>query len=217
LNEITNSVCSVENCNLPINTKGFCKKHYWQYWKHGKVLDYSVYDKNKIIELDNYAILIICNKKGKITMEVIIDKEDVLKISQYKWHRQAENYVGTILKDQYVLLLHRFIMDATDDMWIDHEDKNRFDCRKNNLRECTGQENCFNRGLQGNNTSGVSGVSWNKNKNKWRSYITITFKRIELGHFKEKYDAIVERLNAEKEYFGEFAPQRHLFEQYNII
>ena len=29
-------------------------------------------------------------------------------------------------------------------------------------------------------------------------------------------DAIKARLEAEKKYFGEFAPQRHLFEQYGI-
>ena len=29
-------------------------------------------------------------------------------------------------------------------------------------------------------------------------------------------DAIYNRLKAEKQYFGEFAPQRHLFSQYGI-
>ena len=210
------TICSVDNCNLPVKTKGFCRKHYWQYWKHGKILKHSVYDKNEIIESNNYALLIIKNKKGKIIMEVMIDKEDILKISQYKWHKQADNYVATILQNQYVLLLHRFIMDANKDEWIDHKDRNRLDCRKNNLRKCTGQENCCNRGMQSNNTSGTSGVSWNKNKNKWRAYITLNHKRIELGYYNNINEAITTRLKAEKQHFGEFAPQKHLFEKYNI-
>ena len=37
-----------------------------------------------------------------------------------------------------------------------------------------------------------------------------------LGYYKELEDAIVARLRAEKEYFGEFAPQRDLFEKYGI-
>ena len=31
-----------------------------------------------------------------------------------------------------------------------------------------------------------------------------------------KKDAIIARLKAEKEHYGEFAPQRHLFAQYGI-
>lgn len=34
--------------------------------------------------------------------------------------------------------------------------------------------------------------------------------------FDNKEDAIRARLQAEKEYFGEFAPQRHLFEEHGI-
>ena len=37
-----------------------------------------------------------------------------------------------------------------------------------------------------------------------------------LGHFDNKDDAIRARLNAEVKYFGEFAPQKHLYEQYGI-
>ena len=37
-----------------------------------------------------------------------------------------------------------------------------------------------------------------------------------LGSFSNKDDAIKARLNAEAKYFGKFAPQRHLFEQYGI-
>jgi hypothetical protein len=41
-------------------------------------------------------------------------------------------------------------------------------------------------------------------------------KQIRLGCFSDKIDAIKARLKAEKEYFGEFAPQQHLFEQYEV-
>lgn len=37
-----------------------------------------------------------------------------------------------------------------------------------------------------------------------------------LGSFKNKEGAIKARLEAEAKYFGEFAPQKHLFEQYGI-
>jgi hypothetical protein len=44
----------------------------------------------------------------------------------------------------------------------------------------------------------------------------IDAKQIHLGMFENKEDAIKARLEAEAKYFGDFAPQRHLFEQYKI-
>jgi hypothetical protein len=42
-------------------------------------------------------------------------------------------------------------------------------------------------------------------------------KTINLGYFVNKTDAVIARLRAENQYFKDFAPQRHLFEQYGII
>lgn len=37
-----------------------------------------------------------------------------------------------------------------------------------------------------------------------------------LGRYSTEEEALIVRLKAEKKYFGEFAPQRDLFEQYDI-
>ena len=60
------------------------------------------------------------------------------------------------------------------------------------------------------------GVNWERRRNKWRSRIVVDEKEIYLGTFQNKEDAIKARLKAEAKYYGEFAPQRHLFEQYGI-
>ena len=60
------------------------------------------------------------------------------------------------------------------------------------------------------------GVNWEKRRNKCRSRIVVDEKEIYLGIFQNKEDAIKTRLEAEEKYYGEFAPQRHLFEQYGI-
>ena len=52
--------------------------------------------------------------------------------------------------------------------------------------------------------------------NKWCASITVDKKRIIIGYFYKKEDAIVSRLKAELKYFQDFAPQKHLFNQYNI-
>ena len=55
-----------------------------------------------------------------------------------------------------------------------------------------------------NNTSGVTGVTWVKQAQKWRARIMIDYKSIVLGSYINKEDAIQTRIEAEKKYFGEF-------------
>lgn len=52
-----------------------------------------------------------------------------------------------------------------------------------------------------NNTSGVKGVSWNKEKEAWDAYINIHGKRIRLGRYTKFEDAVKARKRAEEEYF----------------
>ena len=52
-----------------------------------------------------------------------------------------------------------------------------------------------------NNTSGVKGVSWNKEKEAWDAYIGIHGKRIRLGRYAKFEDAVKARKRAEEEYY----------------
>ena len=72
------------------------------------------------------------------------------------------------------------------------------------------------RNVRIDNTSGVTGVSYNQTKNNWIASIIINGPYNYLGGFKNKQDAIIARLLKEKECFGNNAPQYCLFEQYNI-
>ena len=107
-------------------------------------------------------------------------------------------------------------MNCSDDLIIDHINHDKSDNRKSNLRMCTVAQNNFNKGLSKNNTSGIIGVYWSKKDRKWRSRIMINRKSISLGMFNNLEDAIRARLQAEVNYFGEYAPQQYLFKQYNI-
>lgn len=74
----------------------------------------------------------------------------------------------------------------------------------------------MNHGIQKNNRSGVRGVKWQSEAGKWYAQIDIKNKRIHLGSFNNKNDAIIARLKAELKYLGDSAPQKYLFEQYKI-
>ena len=98
----------------------------------------------------------------------------------------------------------------------DHIDHNELNNRRYNLRPATHQENMRNRKKSIRNTSGFIGVTWQKDRQKWIAQIGCDGKVINLGGYFSIEDAVVARLKAEKRYFGEFSPQIHLFEKYDI-
>lgn len=55
--------------------------------------------------------------------------------------------------------------------------------------------------LRKNNTSGKTGVYFNKGKKKWSAEIMLKGKKIHLGYFDKKQDAIKARKQAEEKYF----------------
>lgn len=150
--------------------------------------------------------------------EFYFDLEDYEKIKDYCWVEEVGTTGYHSVRARVPGESKHVIMSwvIVGDKWYDHINRNALDNRKENLRKTTRAENNRNCSISKNNTSGIIGLYWNKRNNNWRSSITVNRKRIELGSFKNKDDAIIARLAAEAKYFGEFAPQRHLFEEYKI-
>lgn len=95
-------------------------------------------------------------------------------------------------------------MNAQKGDYVDHKNHDTSDNRKFRLRLTTNQENTMNHVLHSNNTSGVSGVSWDSEKSLWRARIFLNYKGIHLGYFTKFEDAVAVRKQAEIKYFGEF-------------
>lgn len=163
---------------------------------------YNVYDLS-----GEYGIIWSSNTNE----EIYFDLEDAEKILKYCWSVDSTGYpsagIGGKMVRLHVLLGFK---------WHDHHNRNKLDNRKENLVKCTRQDNARNTSLQSNNTSGISGVYKSKKDNRWVAQITLEHKTKHVGMFKDKEDAIRARLQAEAKYYGDFAPQRHLFEQYEI-
>ena len=143
---------------------------------------------------------------------VYYDADDANLIEQYTWFIDHRGYAATNI-DSKIVCMHQLIGCNR----YDHKDRNPLNNCKDNLRPATYQENGRNSKMQTNNTSGIIGVSWHSGKEKWCAYIHFNNQKKYLGDFINKNDAIVARLEAEAKYYGEFAPQRHLFEEYGII
>lgn len=81
---------------------------------------------------------------------------------------------------------------------IDHIDGCGTNNAISNLRDVSQSVNHRNALTRSNNTSGHSGVNFNKGK--WRAYIKINAKQIHLGYFTTFEEAIAARLAASKEH-----------------
>ena len=88
---------------------------------------------------------------------------------------------------------------------LDHINGIRNDNRISNLRECTPMENSWNRRKSKNNTSGISGIYFNKRMKKWCVGIRSNKKHKYLGSFSDFQDAKKIALNARNSFHGEFA------------
>lgn len=72
---------------------------------------------------------------------------------------------------------------------IDHIDGNPLNNAFCNLRQASHQQNCQNQKRFCTNTSGVTGVSYQKNIGKWFAYIWVNSKRLHLGYFDKLEEA----------------------------
>ena len=202
-------ICGREQTKLhTINGLHVCNKHYSQYQKYRKFLDNNprtTNDLNEIIIDGDIARIQLYNKKQEVIGEALIDKEDISRVSKYKWRLKtggtSRSQCGGILtgngKGDYTNSLHRHIMNCPNNMYVDHINGNRFDNRKANLRICSNQENNFNTTKRIINTSGYKGVWYDKVRDKWVSEIKINGKKIFIGRWLDIEDAAFTRFYAE--------------------
>lgn len=119
----------------------------------------------------------------------LVDDDDYEKLARYKWHLQkvgqyaARNVWEKKTKTQHTVLMHRAIIQPPAGMFIDHEDTNKLNNQKSNLRVCTISQNQHNRPPQKNNRSGFKGVGFDKKSGKWRARISLNSESILLGFF----------------------------------
>lgn len=153
--------------------------------------DYSV---------DGEIVRIFVNRKNGERLETIISKADLQKAMSYqdtwvsiKCNRTGKLYiVGTMKRNQTKRIsLHRLIIGARDGFVVDHINHDTLDNRTENLREVTVSQNTQNKdGIAKHNKSGFRNIHWRKDIKKWQVVIGSKGKKISLGCFNEKEDAI---------------------------
>ena len=135
---------------------------------------------------------------GKHQYPFFIDKEDYEEVSKYKWYRTGK-YITAYIYGR----LHHFLLGIPSVGYeIDHQNRNRLDNRRSNIRIVPISENRHNVDLRKDNTSGIRGVMQNST-GKWHARIQVVGISIRLGIFDTKEEAREARLLAQKKFYGE--------------
>jgi len=135
---------------------------------------------------------------NKINRRIARQGEDAGRVIQ-----QRNTSYRIVKIDYQPIYEHRLVWLMTYGYWplgqIDHIDGNGLNNRLSNLRDVPHFINQRNRRRNPLNTSGATGVGWHKHSQKWRAYVGIHGKQINLGSFESKTEAIAarQRFNSE--------------------
>lgn len=143
-------------------------------------------------------------------LAAVIDAADAPLVEGANWYAIQDHdtfYAASMRRAddgrRYRVALHRIIVGAGPGTEVDHWDLDGLNNRRSNLRLATRGENCCNRKLQRNNTSGLKGVTYRYGK--WRAKIGVKSAKIYLGSFSTREEAYSAYCAAAAKYHGEFA------------
>lgn len=155
---------------------------------------------NTILNMGDYHLMLI--KYQDILLPVLIDNDDVEKVSDRYWRGQLHHtgkayYIVSGSREKFVQL-HRFIMNTPSDMVVDHINHNTLDNRKYNLRNCTVEENNNNRRKYANvsTETGYQGIS-------------VQY-RVRVAGYRQRY---FNSLKAAKEYWNEIQKDKQCIDK----
>ncbi len=137
-------------------------------------------------------------------------------VSKYTWIVNKKTKVVKTNINNKNLFLHKLITNTDSTQVIDHKDGNPSNNRKSNLRNVTSQENSYNLKLAINNTSGITGVWYDKNRDHWVAEIGFNQKKT-AKRCNSFIDAVIQRVKWEFIYFGEFRSDRNDTQINNVL
>jgi len=186
--------------NLPTNNTSGCRGVDWyarrkkwrvRGWADGKIISLGSFDK---LEDAIAARLAHKSREGTIAGTIGDGGYRIINIAGvlYRAHRLAFLYMEGKMPDADV----------------DHKNCKRDDNRWEKIRHATRSQNHCNTKRRRDNTSGHKGVDWMKARQKWRARVNFGGKRLHLGLFESREEAICARRLAAEELHGEFV--RHV-------
>ena len=204
--------------------------------RHKKVYQYDLYGNlikvfNSLLEvryhfgyLSSGSVSLAIKFHYDINNSLLVFEEDISNISEYlKMYKYRHGYKPVLQYDCNGTLIaqHKTIKEAAKTIngreeGIINVCKRRRILYKNYIWKYEDDNTSIHVWIEKYKSMPIKGVYFDERLQKWYSKICINRKQMWFGYFASKTDAVCARLQAEKNNFGELAPQKYLFEQYNI-
>jgi hypothetical protein len=190
---------------------GFPTKFLWGHAHRSERIDFS---DTQPFKIDGTYCKLLSLTNG---IFAIIDAADYYMLSRMSWFarktKDGHFYAGTGIRIRpgkngtTTYSLQQFLLGLPmgSKSQGDHRNGVTLDYRRKNLRIVNKFQNGQNHGGHRTNTSGRTGVSWDKRAQAYHVAIRINGKQKNLGNSKSFEDACRVREEAEKKYHGEFA------------
>lgn len=173
---MTDSTCSFEGCTNKSRARGWCGTHYQQ-WNRDKTLRPAEPPRRGLSIEERYWSYVV---KGP---------------ECWQWTASKIHGYGRLSHERGTLYAHRISYEIAygpipDGLEIDHKCHNRECSNPEHLRAVTEKQNQENRrGPNRGNTSGVRGVHWRKDCNKWQVLIRTRGRSYHFGYFTDLDEA----------------------------
>ena len=132
-----------------------------------------------------------------------VDAADYHKIRGMKWTLSRNRGRFYAIHTPATIRMHSVVFGGPAPDHIDNDGLNNV---KSNLRAATRSQNAMNFQKRSSKCSSrFKGVCWIKRENKWKAYITVQCKRVNLGQFHDEWEAAQAYNTAALKHFGEYA------------
>jgi len=161
---------------------------------------------NKFEIKDGVGHIYVYTKQQELIADAIVDLSDFELVKMHKWY-VGRGYLFTTYRNiqdgsRIWIQLHRFLLRPPKHLTVDHINRDKLDCRRKNMRIVSLQYNAQNKNpkgmpvLHGKPTSSTfRGVSYCKDKRKWRAQVKIHKKNYHVGYFDSEIVAAIAAKN----------------------
>lgn len=205
--------------NIILEVNGI--QHYKQKWERDEVENDAIKKEFAFscgFNDDNYIVLDCRESNLQFIKESILNSKlnCILDCSVIDFSRCAEFASNNLVMEASRLWnLNKNIQEISDEMLLDKHTIISYLKQGNDIGWCSykvgdGTKLYHKRKMENAiHSSGVVGVSWNKNIKKWNARIGVNGTRIDLGRFNNLDDAIAARKQAEEKYLSKYLLQKN--------